>query len=126
MGGTVAMIQCYGQNFAGSWGTWSAAALMQGYLEQTPLYNSADSSLAIGMSSARHIDSTVLHKNINHFICNLGVLSPIQPTNHTNGPTSGLNNNYLAPVGTSTNCSMTFHPNPESNAGNNNINSFRW
>jgi Protein of unknown function (DUF1559) len=40
-------------------------------------------------------------------ICPSDGLSPIRPTNQTAGPTAGLNNNYLASVGTSTNYSST-------------------
>ena len=31
------------------WGTWSAQALMLGYLEQTPLYNAANFSWVVGV-----------------------------------------------------------------------------
>jgi prepilin-type N-terminal cleavage/methylation domain-containing protein/prepilin-type processing-associated H-X9-DG protein len=108
MGGTVAMIHYYGQNYPGSWGTWSAAALMLGYLEQTPLYNSANFSWAVGMSTAWRINSTVSTTDLNLFICPSDGLSPIRPTDQTDGPTAGLNNNYLASVGTSTNYSANF------------------
>ena len=48
MGGTNAMIHYYGQTYPVTWGTWSAHALMLGYLEQAPLYNGANFSWAVG------------------------------------------------------------------------------
>jgi prepilin-type N-terminal cleavage/methylation domain-containing protein len=44
LGGTVA--PAYSNTYTTSWGTWSAHALMLGYLEQAPLYNAANFSWA--------------------------------------------------------------------------------
>ncbi len=106
LGGTVAQIHYYGQTYPVSWGTWSAHALMLGYLEQTPLYNGANFSWAVGASTAWKINSTVTQTNLNMFLCPSDGLSPILPL--TQG--SGVNNNYMGSVGTSTNYSQTTSP----------------
>jgi prepilin-type N-terminal cleavage/methylation domain-containing protein/prepilin-type processing-associated H-X9-DG protein len=110
MGGTIAMIHYYGQTYPGSWGTWSAAALMLGYLEQTPLYNSANFSWAVGMSTAWRINSTVSLTDLSMFVCPSDGMSPISPINQTDNVSAGLNNNYFASVGTSTNYSNNTPP----------------
>jgi prepilin-type N-terminal cleavage/methylation domain-containing protein/prepilin-type processing-associated H-X9-DG protein len=106
MGGTVAMIHYYGMTYPVSWGTWSAQALMLGYLEQQPLYNGCNFSWAVGASTAWKINSTVTTTNLNAFLCPSDGLSPILPL--TQG--SGVNNNYMGSVGTSTNYSSSTSP----------------
>jgi prepilin-type N-terminal cleavage/methylation domain-containing protein len=103
MGGTVAQIHYYGKTYPVSWGTWSAHALMLSYLEQSPLYNGANFSWAVGASTAWKINSTVSQTNLSMFLCPSDGLSPIGPL--TQG--SGVNNNYMGSVGTSTNYSST-------------------
>ena len=44
-----------------TWGTWSAQALMLGYLEQMPLYNSANFSWVVGFSNGFPMNSDGLH-----------------------------------------------------------------
>jgi prepilin-type processing-associated H-X9-DG protein len=44
------------------------------------------------------------------FICPSDGISPIHPTNQTDGPTAGLNNNYFASVGTTTNYAWNVTP----------------
>ena len=50
LGGTITA--AYSNTYSLSWGTWSAQALMLGYLEQMPLYNAANFSWAVGMGPA--------------------------------------------------------------------------
>src|SRR5271170_457911 len=49
LGGTRAMAYSAGYNYGKgiAWGTWSAHALMLGYLEQMPLYNASNFSWAV-------------------------------------------------------------------------------
>ena len=103
LGGTKAMIHYYGQTYPVTWGTWSAHALMLGYLEQGPLYNGCNFSWAVGASTAWKINSTVTQTDLNSFLCPSDGLSPIGPL--TQG--SGVNNNYMGSVGTSTNYSQS-------------------
>jgi prepilin-type N-terminal cleavage/methylation domain-containing protein len=39
----------YSNTYSSGWGTWSAQALMLGFLEQMPLYNAANFSWCVGM-----------------------------------------------------------------------------
>jgi prepilin-type N-terminal cleavage/methylation domain-containing protein/prepilin-type processing-associated H-X9-DG protein len=88
-----------------TWGTWSAQALMLGYLEQMPLYNSANFSWVVGWSNGFPINSTVSSSILNVFICPSDGLSPM-PINKTSNLScwqwSGETNNYLASMGTTT------------------------
>ena len=94
LGGTVAA--GYNNQYSPAWGTWSAHALMLGYLEQMPLYNSCNFSWAVGMGQAWATNSTVSCSNINIFICPSDGLSPISPQG---SQWAGENNNYLASMG---------------------------
>jgi prepilin-type N-terminal cleavage/methylation domain-containing protein/prepilin-type processing-associated H-X9-DG protein len=98
MGGTYAWAGST-YNYSTSWGTWSAQALMLGFLEQQPLYNAANFSWAVGMYQAWNINSTVSCAIINSFICPSDGLSPQNPQGQI---WSGATNNYFASVGTST------------------------
>src|SRR5207249_4756051 len=49
------------------WGTWSAHALMLGYLEQQPLYNACNFSWASVMGPGWSINTTVSQSVINTF-----------------------------------------------------------
>jgi prepilin-type N-terminal cleavage/methylation domain-containing protein/prepilin-type processing-associated H-X9-DG protein len=106
-GGTVGPNNAYGAPYQLSWGTWSAHALMLGYLEQMPLYNSANFSWAVGMGSGWAINSSVSTTDLNAFICPSDGMSPLNPQGSM---WAGLNNNYLASVGTSTNYSNNYPP----------------
>jgi prepilin-type N-terminal cleavage/methylation domain-containing protein/prepilin-type processing-associated H-X9-DG protein len=90
----------YGATYVSGWGTWSAHALMMSFLEQQALYNAANFSWAVGFGAAWSINSTVTTTDLNVFICPSDGLSPISPGG---SQWAGLNNNYLASVGTSTN-----------------------
>ena len=82
-----------------TWGTWSAQALMLGYLEQMPLYNAANFSWAVGMGPGWDINSTVTTSIVNTFICPSDGMSPTFPTGSLLA-VDRPNNNYFASVGT--------------------------
>jgi prepilin-type N-terminal cleavage/methylation domain-containing protein/prepilin-type processing-associated H-X9-DG protein len=87
-----------------TWGTWSAQALMLGYLEQTPLYNAANFSWVVGWSNGFNINSTVSASILNVFICPSDGLSPmpISKGSLSCWQWTGETNNYLASMGTTT------------------------
>jgi len=87
----------YGYN--AGWGTWSAQALLLGYIEGQPLYNSANFNWVCCWSDGWAINSTVTTNIVNVFICPSDGLSPI-PTQ--NDMWTGATNNYHASVGSST------------------------
>jgi hypothetical protein len=62
------------------------------------------------MSTAWRINSTVSTTDLYIFICPSDGLSPIRPTNQRDDGTAGLNNNYMASVGASTNYSANTSP----------------
>jgi len=94
-----------------AWDSWSAQALMLGYLEQGPLYNAVNFSFAVtwyGQSSYA-TNSTTFETKIATFLCpsdgNAGTASSYQ--NNYNGAIDAarVGNSYHASVGTSTyNC----------------------
>jgi prepilin-type N-terminal cleavage/methylation domain-containing protein len=51
LGGTVAA--AYSSTYTAGWGTWSAHALMLGYLEQAPLYNAGNQLYGLDQPSQR-------------------------------------------------------------------------
>ena len=92
----------YGPGYNIGWGTWSAQALMLGYIEQSPLYNGANFSWAVGMSPGWDINRTVSSSILNVFICPSDGISPI-PINTSSKSCwqwSGSTNNYFASMGT--------------------------
>jgi len=91
-----------GYGYTAGWGTWSAQALLLGYMEGQPLYNSANFNWVCCWTQGWDINSTVTLANLNVFLCPSDGLAPI-PTN--NDIWSGANNNYFASMGTSTNYS---------------------
>ena len=97
LGGTYA---AYTPGYNINWGTWSAQALMLGYLEQQPLYNGANFNWAVGTYGGWGINSTVSSAIINAFICPSDGLSPLNPQGQI---WDGATNNYLASMGTSIN-----------------------
>ena len=97
LGGTYA---AYNVGYNINWGTWSAQALMLGYLEQQPLYNGANFSWAVGTYGGWNINSTVSCAIINSFICPSDGLSPQSPQGQI---WNGATNNYLASMGTTIN-----------------------
>jgi prepilin-type N-terminal cleavage/methylation domain-containing protein/prepilin-type processing-associated H-X9-DG protein len=97
LGGTRAA-SGYGYNVG--WGTWSAHALMLGFLEQQPLYNAANFSWAVVMGQAWAINTTVSNSVINTFLCPSDDLAPVAVP--ANDQWSGRLNNYFGSVGTTT------------------------
>jgi prepilin-type N-terminal cleavage/methylation domain-containing protein/prepilin-type processing-associated H-X9-DG protein len=94
-GGTVAP-SGYGYNV--TWGTWSAHALMLGYLEQQPLYNAANFSWAVVMGPGWAINTTVTSAMVSSFLCPSDNLSPSPVP--VGDQWSGRLNNYYASLGT--------------------------
>src|SRR5262244_2947830 len=65
LGGTVNFTVDYGTTYANAdWGTWSAQALLLGYMEGQPLYNNANFNWDVWWSSGYNINSTVTHTQI--------------------------------------------------------------
>jgi prepilin-type processing-associated H-X9-DG protein len=90
----------YNSGLGIGWGTWSAQALMLGYLEQMPLYNAANFNWCVGVPGpAWYMNSTVSTKIVSVFICPSDGLSPVSPQG---GVWTGENNNYFASLGTTT------------------------
>jgi prepilin-type N-terminal cleavage/methylation domain-containing protein/prepilin-type processing-associated H-X9-DG protein len=99
LGGTTAYAGQGNGYFNATWGTWSAQALLLGYMEGQPLYNSANFNWVCCWNPGWNINSTVTLSIINAFICPSDGMSPI-PTQ--NDIWTGAINNYFASVGTST------------------------
>jgi len=97
--------------YSANWGTWSASALMLGYLEQQPLYSAANFNWVNGWGYGWYANYTVGNTALTVFVCPSDGLSPQKPTGAypVNGASqscwqwSGHTNNYYASVGTSTN-----------------------
>jgi prepilin-type N-terminal cleavage/methylation domain-containing protein/prepilin-type processing-associated H-X9-DG protein len=107
LGGTYAP---YSAGYNIGWGSWSAQALMLGYLEQVPLYNASNFSWAVGPGQGFAMNSTVSTSILNVFICPSDGLSPLKPDGTWGSPASlscwqwtGVINNYMASLGTTTN-----------------------
>jgi prepilin-type N-terminal cleavage/methylation domain-containing protein/prepilin-type processing-associated H-X9-DG protein len=107
-----------------TWGTWSAQALMLGYLEQQPLYNAANFSWAVAMSLGFPINSSVSTSLVSVFICPSDGMSPVKPSGTWGSPASqscwqwtGETNNYFASLGTSTNYACYSWPNVQDTTG---------
>jgi prepilin-type N-terminal cleavage/methylation domain-containing protein/prepilin-type processing-associated H-X9-DG protein len=88
-----------GYGYIADWGTWSAQALLLGYMEGQPLYNSANFNWVCCWTEGWNINSTVTLAVINNFICPSDGLSPV-PTQ--NDIWTGETNNYHASAGAST------------------------
>jgi prepilin-type N-terminal cleavage/methylation domain-containing protein/prepilin-type processing-associated H-X9-DG protein len=98
-----------GSSYSSTWGTWSAHALMLGYLEQVPLYNASNFSWVVGFSNGFPINSTVSTTLLSAFVCPSDGMSPAKPSGQWGNPASlscfqwtGLTNNYFASMGTTT------------------------
>ncbi len=98
----------YGYNT--NWGTWSASALMLGYLEQQQLYNACNFNWVNAFSQGWFVNYTVGNTLMTIFVCPSDGQSPQKPTgalpivaNQSCWQWSGHTNNYFASVGTSSN-----------------------
>jgi prepilin-type N-terminal cleavage/methylation domain-containing protein/prepilin-type processing-associated H-X9-DG protein len=101
LGGTV---NWSGYGYNADWGTWNAQALLLGYMEGQPLYNSINFNWVCCWTQGWNINSTVTLAVLNVFICPSDGLSPV-PTQ--NDIWTGETNNYQASVGASTDF---YHP----------------
>jgi prepilin-type N-terminal cleavage/methylation domain-containing protein/prepilin-type processing-associated H-X9-DG protein len=101
LGGTYA---AYSIGYNIGWGSWSAQALMLGYLEQMPLYNSANFNWAVGTAPGFNINSTVSASILSVFVCPSDGISPVRPSTATLScwQWTGTTNNYLGSMGTTT------------------------
>jgi prepilin-type N-terminal cleavage/methylation domain-containing protein/prepilin-type processing-associated H-X9-DG protein len=98
-----------GSTYYSTWGTWSAQALMLGYLEQSTLYNAANFSWVVGFSNGFPINVTVSTSIVNVFICPSDGISPMPinkvyplAANLSCWQWTGETNNYMASLGTTT------------------------
>jgi prepilin-type N-terminal cleavage/methylation domain-containing protein/prepilin-type processing-associated H-X9-DG protein len=98
MSNTVNYVDAYG-GYNTEWGTWSAQALLLGFMEGQPIYNSANFNWDVWWSSGWNINSTVSTSVINSYICPSDGLSPDKSNIYNGG---GHINNYVASLGTST------------------------
>jgi len=96
LGGSAA--PAYSSTYSVAWGTWSAHALMLGYMEQMPLYNAANFSWAVAMNPGFSLNSTVCNATVSTFICPSDGMSPSSPLPGVHW--SGFLNNYYSSVGT--------------------------
>jgi len=79
------------------WGTWSAQALLLGYIEGQPLYNAINFNWTCWYGTGYNVNSTVFESDVNVFLCPSDGLSGIQHNQSTNG---NGNNNYVGCYGT--------------------------
>jgi prepilin-type N-terminal cleavage/methylation domain-containing protein/prepilin-type processing-associated H-X9-DG protein len=91
----------YGNGYVASWGTFGAMTMMLDYLEQQPVYNACNFSLAVWWSNSSGAgfpqNSTVSTAVIMSFICPSDGLTPVNPQGQQ---WTGRINNYYASVGT--------------------------
>ena len=97
-----------GYGYSAGWGSWSAQALMLGYLEQTPLYNASNFSWVVGWTQGFPTNSTVSTSLLSVFLCPSDGLT-VRPSGTWGSAASlscfqwtGVTNNYFASAGTST------------------------
>jgi prepilin-type N-terminal cleavage/methylation domain-containing protein/prepilin-type processing-associated H-X9-DG protein len=79
------------------WGTWSAQALLLGYLEGQPLYNAMNFSWTCWYGTGEYINTTVFNTDIAVFLCPSDGKSGLSHNQNTNG---NGNNNYVGCYGT--------------------------
>jgi len=95
---TMAYNQVYGVYYS-DWGTWSAHALLLGYMEGQPIYNSCNFNWVVEYDIGFQINLTVTNTVINTFICPSDGQSPNAPSSQE---WAGNTNNYFASRGTTT------------------------
>jgi prepilin-type N-terminal cleavage/methylation domain-containing protein/prepilin-type processing-associated H-X9-DG protein len=89
----------WGYGYISDWGTWSAHALLLGYMEGQPLYNACNFNLVVWWAEGFKINLTVTNSIIATFICPSDGESPDLPNNRQwNGNTT----NYFDCWGTTT------------------------
>ena len=93
----------YSAGYNIGWGTWSAQALMLGYLEQSTLYNASNFSWSVGPGQGWAMNKTVSSTILNVFICPSDAISPAPISkNGSCWQWTGQINNYMASLGTTT------------------------
>jgi len=99
LGGTTQWALAYGGGYQ-SWGTWTAQALLLGYMEGQPLYNAINFNHVCCWDVGYYSNATVTTSILSVFICPSDGVSPV----HANGNdlSSGATNNYYASAGSST------------------------
>jgi len=100
MASTVVWHNNYGYSAYADWGSWSAHALLLGYLEQQPLYNAANFNLGVWITPGYPTNQTVALNFNNTFICPSDGICPLIPSNGLRW--GGWNHNYFASAGSST------------------------
>jgi prepilin-type N-terminal cleavage/methylation domain-containing protein/prepilin-type processing-associated H-X9-DG protein len=98
LGGTSNWTSAYG-GYNSTWGTWSAQALLLGYMEGQPLYNACNFSWVCCWDIGYNINSTATNASLNTFICPSDGLSPLSPGSDQ---WAGCTNNYHASIGPTT------------------------
>jgi prepilin-type N-terminal cleavage/methylation domain-containing protein/prepilin-type processing-associated H-X9-DG protein len=85
--------------YVSDWGAWSAHALLLGYMEGQPVYNSCNFNWVVYFSQGYNINLTVTNTILNVFICPSDGQSPDPPNNRQ---WFGNTDNYFASYGTTT------------------------
>jgi prepilin-type N-terminal cleavage/methylation domain-containing protein len=98
MSDTQNYVDAYGGYYT-EWGTWSCQALLLGYMEGQPIYNSCNFNWNVWWAGGYPINLTVTNTIVNSFICPSDGLSP-DPPNWQQWV--GHTNNYVACLGTTT------------------------
>jgi prepilin-type N-terminal cleavage/methylation domain-containing protein/prepilin-type processing-associated H-X9-DG protein len=83
--------------YVSDWGAWSAQALLLGYIEGQPVYNSCNFNWVVYFSQGYQINLTVSNTILNLFICPSDGQSPDPPNNRQ---WFGNTTNYFASRGT--------------------------
>jgi len=89
----------YGGGYYSDWGSWSAHALLLGYMEGQPLYNAANFNWVVEFGQGFPINLTVSNSIIATFLCPSDGASP-NPSNSQQW--YGNTTNYFASWGTTT------------------------
>jgi prepilin-type N-terminal cleavage/methylation domain-containing protein/prepilin-type processing-associated H-X9-DG protein len=82
-----------------NWGAWSAHALLLGYMEGQPIYNSCNFNWVTWFAQGWYINLTVTNTVLNVFVCPSDGESPDIPNSRQ---WAGDTNNYFASLGTTT------------------------
>ena len=86
-----------------TYGCWSAQALMLPYVEQAPIFNSANFSLAVAYGAlGQLVNSTVVNTNLAMFLCPSDALAATAGAGTPASPYTFNNNNYFGSMGTTT------------------------
>src|SRR5262249_53000443 len=95
---TAAWTDSYG-GYITDWGTWSAHALLLGYMEGQPIYNACNFNWVIEFGQGFPINLTISNSTLNVFICPSDGMSPDLPNSRQ---WYGNTTNYFSSRGTTT------------------------